>query len=238
MVRGDPGLAVRAGIVRLWWSGEVWYPWWVCVINECDGSCTMAYTCAQRNRSMKYPIAIFSLSLLAAITAAQAQPHGWPCDYGYRPGNTWFYRSTSFGGDIYSERIVRDSIGDNGEYWVYFESPALHFNCWYRIDSSCIFDLFYNPKWSQYQHWFVATADSGDWWVVDTVSTQTPLHARVDNVYYPIVFGKSVTSKDIVLAIIDLTHMIGKVVYSLPDSLESSIASRHLHAVEALGLSM
>jgi len=118
------------------------------------------------------------LTFLAIITTAWSQPHGWPCDYGFRPGNAWFYSSI---GDphIWSFTALHDSIGGDGAYWIYLESPKGTTGYWYRIDSACTFDLYYHPSDTQFQRVFKAAADLGDSWLVDTNEFGSSEYARI-----------------------------------------------------------
>ncbi|MBS1913864.1 MAG: T9SS type A sorting domain-containing protein [Bacteroidetes bacterium] len=138
-----------------------------------------------------------AVSVIAAWSTATAQPHGWPCDYGLRPGNTWFYASTSFKNG-YSETVVRDSMAADGHYWVNVASPSFGENDWYRIDSNCTIDFYHAPTDRQFKQWFVASADSGDWWVVDTVTLDVPTYAQINAIYHPGIFGRTVRSKEVV----------------------------------------
>lgn len=124
------------------------------------------------------------LLLIFGASMAEAQPKGWPCDYGYRPGNTWFYRSLGPPYQTYTVRVLRDSIGGDGKYWAYAGG------LWYQIDSTCTFNLFLNPQDLQYQHRFIAAADSGDRWVMDSVGGQPSYRAFVYATYDQYVFGK------------------------------------------------
>jgi len=131
-----------------------------------------------------------------AASIVRAQPRGWPCDYGYRPGNAWFYRSALFNGQVYCQSVLRDSIGADGAYWVFVKDYMPGY--WYRIDSTCGFDRFFDPPDERVQRWLASRADSGDTWLVDTIGRYAPLHARVDAFNHRNIFGKAVTSKNIV----------------------------------------
>lgn len=110
---------------------------------------------------------------------ARAQPPGWPCDYGFRPGNTWFYNSDQFGNKIYSLTVVRDSIGADGAYWVYVAASALTSGHWYRIDSACTFDAYDHPPTGTFRREFMMAADLGDSWLVDSAGLSSGSFARI-----------------------------------------------------------
>lgn len=138
---------------------------------------------------MIYSLGLMIPVLLAALMLgsgnAHAQPKGWPCDYGYRPGNTWFYRSVLFPDETFTVSVVRDSMGMDGKYWVYIAGGY-----WYRIDSSCTFDSFLDPRDLPYSRKFIAAADSGDRWVVDSNAGEPSRRAILYDTYDQYVFGK------------------------------------------------
>lgn len=136
---------------------------------------------------MIYSLRLFILALAVftiGAVAAHAQPKGWPCDYGYRPGNTWFYRSLGPPYLTYAVTASRDSVGSNGEYWVYAGGY------WYRIDSACHFDVYVGAVDLEFQHAFIASADSGDRWVMDSVGGEPSRRAIIYDTYDQYVFGK------------------------------------------------
>lgn len=121
--------------------------------------------------------------ILYVISTAAAQPHGWPCDYGFRPGNAWFY--TSIGDPtVWSVWALRDSMGVDGAYWIYVETPRFMSGHWYRIDSSCTFDSYLDPSINRFRRVFKAAADTGDPWLVETSEHGAPEYALVSALSY------------------------------------------------------
>jgi hypothetical protein len=144
---------------------------------------------------------IHSLTLIVAaslnVVVATAQPHGWSCDYGYRPGNTWFYRSSALDDRVYQLTVRRDSIDADGAYWAdvtWSWEPAN----WFRIDSSCAVDRFTDPSDNRFRHWLSSQADQGSKWTVESSSTKGQLNARVDTIYQRSIFGRLVEVRTIV----------------------------------------
>ncbi|MBS1913863.1 MAG: hypothetical protein JST22_17880 [Bacteroidetes bacterium] len=143
------------------------------------------------------------LSLLAAAAmmfhgsdTATAQPHGWPCDYGLRLNNVWFYRSLNDSNRIHTETAVREFLDSTGHYWIVIASSEGQAH-WLRIDSNCIMDRFGLPMDTTFERWFIGNAAVGTHWTVDSVAGQLPVHARINRINNRTLFGHTVRSKEV-----------------------------------------
>jgi hypothetical protein len=152
-------------------------------------------------------IIVFLSSLIITATiglitagVATGQPHGWPCDYGFRPGNTWFYQSASFDNRIYSLTVVRDSVGTDGAYWAYVADAVSLPGHWYRIDSACTFDAYNDPPAKTFRREFVAMADLGDSWLVDSAGFGVASYARIVSIGR---YGKSISTRKVLYYQVD-----------------------------------
>lgn len=128
---------------------------------------------------MKTLLIILLLPLNFILAQTEPDPYSF---YPTAVGNYWEYNKKSYG-------IVRDSVSQNGDRFIFHSIQPSQFGADFKIDTNA--NVFSWPQFSNWREYYLK-ADSGDTWVVDDYNEDGSgirVQALVEDTYQTIVFG-------------------------------------------------
>jgi len=131
-----------------------------------------------------------TLLFLVSLSFAQTEPD----PFSFFPsavGNYWEYSNDNI-------HIVKDSLGEDGSRFIFYQDPPSRFGADFKIDTSG--NVFFLPQWNEFWLEYKLTADSGDTWMVKDYNLAgggNRIQALVEDTYYILIFDTVTLAKRI-----------------------------------------